>query len=66
MCLLYGHTFGRRLGRAAQIPPHFVGSEHIACLLLRARSVYGGVTNLAEDGVSSCSGGARRSSSPAY
>ena len=31
MCL-YGHTFGRRLGSAAQFPPHFVGSVHIACL----------------------------------
>ena len=27
-----------------QGPPHFVGSVHIACLLLRARSAYGGLS----------------------
>ena len=33
-----------RLGSAAQFPPHFVGSVHIACLLLRAMSAYGGLS----------------------
>ena len=37
----YGHTFGRRLGSATQFPSNFVGNVHIACLLLRARSAYG-------------------------
>ena len=40
----YGHTLGRRLGSAAQFPPHFVGSVHIACLLLRAMSGYCGLS----------------------
>jgi hypothetical protein len=40
----YGHTLGRRLGSAAQFPPHIVGSVHIACLLLRARSAYSGLS----------------------
>ena len=39
----YGHLAGG-LGSAAQFPPHFVGSEHIACLLLRARSANGGLS----------------------
>jgi hypothetical protein len=31
-------------GSAAQFPHNFVGSEHIACLLLIARSAFGGLS----------------------
>jgi hypothetical protein len=44
ICLLYGHTLGRRLGSAAQLPSHFVGSVYIDCLLLRARSACGSLS----------------------
>ena len=50
ICVIWGKyvsliwSLGRRLGSAAQFPPHFVGSEHIACLLLRAMSAYGGLS----------------------
>ena len=44
ICLSNMVTLGRRLGSAAQFPPQFVGSVHIACLLLRAMSAYGGLS----------------------